>query len=208
VIKVQRVSKAYGHTKALDNFDLQVDDHETLVITGPSGSGKTTLLRLIAGLEEPDSGEISINGELASRAGYTLEPHRRNIGFVMQNPALWPHLNVLQLLQFVLGRKDKLEAAQTINNLLEATGLKDYKNRRPADLSGGEAQRLSIARALAAQPSILLLDEPLAHLDPELRINMLTLLQTHAETLGATTIHVSHHLEDAQPSADRVITLG
>ncbi len=204
---MRKVNKAFGNTDALRDFDLDVKDGETLVITGASGTGKTTLLRLIAGLEQPDAGDISLNGVLVSSPEYRLAPHLRNIGFVMQNPALWPHLNVRQHLQFVLGRMNKNEATEKINKLLAGTGLEKLAGRLPAKLSGGEARRLSIARALAASPSILLLDEPLVHLDRELRTQMLELIQFNAEACGATTIHVSHHLDEVVSTADRVISL-
>jgi len=207
VITLRNVHKTYGRVPALQGVDLNVEPNEILAVTGPSGSGKTTLLRLVAGLEPVDEGEILFGDVTVSTKRRTLPPHKRHIGLAMQHPALWPHLSVLEHLEFVLGAQAPEEAREHITALLAASGLGDLAGRRAAELSGGEGRRLSIARALAARPAILLLDEPFVHLDPELRASMIRLVARTAREASMTVVLVSHRLEDVEEIADRMVRL-
>lgn len=169
---VTNVTKRFGSHLAVDSVSLDVAVGDAVVILGPSGCGKTTLLRLIAGLEVPDSGEISLNGATVSGLGRSMVPsHQRGIGFVFQDLALWPHLTVWKNLEFVLGsvKTARAERAARIHQALNLVRIEPLSARYPHELSGGEQQRIALARALVGQPGLLLLDEPLSSLDPELR---------------------------------------
>lgn len=177
MITLKGVSKYFGTIRAVEDVSLKVTSDSLVVLVGPSGGGKTTLLRLISGLDTPDSGEIYIDGLLASNAGYSLEPHQRNLGFVFQTTALWPHMTVAQNIIFGLTGKPKVEVYNRLHQLIVATSLEGLERRYPHQLSGGEARRVSLARTLAPQPKHLLMDEPLSNLDPELRNSMLSLIK-------------------------------
>jgi len=186
-----------------------VDDGSVVVLHGPSGSGKTTLLRLIAGLEEPDAGEIHLGDALASRPGFRTPPDRRSLGMVFQTLALWPHMSVAQHLDFVLkGRiRVKVERASRVQAWLEALQLTGREQAYPHELSGGERQRVALARALCIEPGILLLDEPLTGLDRELRSEIRQQLTEIREQRGLTMVYVTHYPEEAEELADAVVRL-
>jgi iron(III) transport system ATP-binding protein len=181
-----------------------------VLLIGRSGSGKSTLLRTAAGLLAPSAGEVHLGGRLASRAGRVLlPPERRGIGYLFQGGALWPHLDVTATLQFVLraGGVPRAERAARIAELLALVGLEGFEHRRPESLSGGEAQRLGLARALAARPPLVLLDEPLGPLDAELRRALLERLQALQERLGFAALHVTHDPRESSDLAHRVLEL-
>lgn len=203
MIQVRDVTKYYQDVKVIEHFSLEVPKSSTLVVLGPSGCGKTTLLRLIAGLETPDEGEILFNGSPASRPGWVLPPHMRSIGFVFQTPALWPHMNIAQNIRF--GMPTKHEGR--VQELLARTGLAELANRYPGQISGGEARRAALARALAPEPQHLLLDEPLTNLDPDLKQDMLALIQECVVKTGASLIYVTHDAGAAQQISERIITI-
>ena len=207
MIRLDGVHKAFGQVLAVSDITFAVERHTAVSLTGPSGSGKTTLLRLIAGLEEPDAGEISLDGQIVSRPGAVTAPHTRSIGMVFQNPALWPHLTVARHIAFGLARweRDQIKARlETVTRLVRLQGL---EGRYPHQLSGGEAQRVALARALAPRPHILLLDEPLSNLDPELHTDMLELMQEVRAETGVTMIFVSHDPRTAAAVCDSGVVL-
>jgi ABC-type Fe3+/spermidine/putrescine transport system ATPase subunit len=209
-LSVRQVSKRFGSHQALDDVSLEIGKGELAVTLGPSGCGKTTLLRLIAGLDVPDSGEIWIGGRQVSGPHRTLvPPHERGIGFVFQDLALWPHLTVQRNLEFVLesGRVPSRERALRARRMLEFVHVETLAARYPNELSGGEQQRVALARALVGNPQLLLLDEPLSSLDPELRATLRTELQELQRASGVTTVYVTHDREDAATLADCVIDM-
>jgi len=207
-VSVQRVTKRYGDRSVVDSVSLEGNAGESVVIVGPSGSGKTTLLRIIAGLETPDDGDVWLDSRHVSSPGHILvPPHGRRIGFVFQDLALWPHMTVRDHLEFVLKaagvsprtRADRVRDTLTLVRIAEMVG------RYPHQLSGGEQQRVALARALVGRPRLLLLDEPLSSLDPELRTVLRTELLDLKSAFDVTMIYVSHDPEDAAVLADRVI---
>jgi iron(III) transport system ATP-binding protein len=209
-VDIRDVRKQFATHPALDGVTFDAASRECVVILGPSGCGKTTLLRLIAGLDVPDEGEIWLNGvQVASPGRSLLAPHRRGIGFVFQDLALWPHLTVHQSLQFVLGsqRVRRSEQDSRIRETLKLVRIDGFAGRYPHELSGGEQQRVALARALVAAPRLLLLDEPLSSLDPDLRSAMRSELGRLRRELAVTTVYVTHDREDAAVLADRVIEM-
>jgi len=197
LIEVQQVSKRFGAVQALGEISLSVPSGGSLALRGPSGSGKTTLLRLLCGLEAPDHGQIALDGQVVSQPGRLMPPWQRGMGAVFQKPALWPHLTVRQNAAFGLAGWEKHQASARLDELLEAVGLSRLAGRYPHQLSGGEAQRAALVRALAPCPPILLLDEPFANLDPALRMAMLAFVQQIQQAEGATLILVAHDDESA-----------
>jgi len=205
MIAIRRLTKCFGAVKAIDNLTLEIATGETVVIQGPSGSGKTTLLRLIAGLEVPDQGEIHIRGKLVSSPGWVAPPHTRKIGFVFQRSALWPHMTVAQNIRFAMNRKK--DVAFLLRELLQQMVLEDLSNRYPNQLSGGEARRVALARALAAQPKHLLLDEPLTSLDPDLQMRLLQVIQDYVGISNATLLYVTHAINEVQQVSGMLLQL-
>lgn len=185
MIKVDNVSKNYGRVKVLNDVSLMLEAGKTVGIVGPSGSGKTTLLRIIAGLDEANEGTVTIDGDPASIPEVIVEPSRRNIGAVFQVPALWPHMTV----------RDNVEYASARGNaasLLEKLGISELAGRYPRELSGGEARRVSVARALAAEKKYLLLDEPLVNLNKSLKkkVHEVILEETRGREIGV--LYITH----------------
>jgi iron(III) transport system ATP-binding protein len=207
MIALRQVSKSFGAVKAVDGVTLDIAEGNHVALLGPSGSGKTTLLRLIAGLEMPDGGEISIDGMLASTPKWTLEPHRRGLGFVFQTPALWPHMTVAQNILFGLHKLTGDEARARLHEMLDLVSLKGLEHRYPHQLSGGEARRVSIARTLAPGPQYLLMDEPLINLDTELKDRLLSLILEAVRTTKACLIYVTHDKNEAEQIAHRIVTI-
>ncbi|WP_166648546.1 ABC transporter ATP-binding protein [Phyllobacterium brassicacearum] len=204
-IGVRNIIKNWGAFSALKDVNLDVREGEFLSILGPSGCGKSTLLRIIAGLEEPSGGEIFIAGQ-----NVTLDPvWKRKIGFVFQNFALWPHLTVFRNVSMGLELR-KTEKAELYNRVMEAlrmVQLEALADRLPAQLSGGQQQRVALARAIVLKPAVLLLDEPLSALDKNLRQDMQVELKALQQTLGLTTIFVTHDQEEALSLSDRVVVM-
>jgi iron(III) transport system ATP-binding protein len=181
-----------------------------VVVLGASGCGKTTLLRVIAGLETPDTGEIWLGSTQVTDAGRNLvAPHERRIGFVFQDLALWPHLSVRKNLEFVLEAQRVPPAARTarVKEALRVVRIETLVDRYPHELSGGEQQRVALARSLVGEPRILLLDEPLSSLDPELRSTLRQELARLQRALRLTTVYVTHDREDASALADSVVEM-
>ncbi len=199
------VTKQFDGVVAVDNLTFEVLPGEFLSIIGPSGCGKTTTLRLIAGLEQPDSGQIHIKG----RRMDGVPPYERNIGLVFQSFALFPHLNVIDNVKFGLRMRGVPRGEQHERALqaLRMVGMEDLAMRRIDQLSGGQKQRVGLARALVIQPSVILLDEPLGSLDAKLRIEMQSELKILQRQMGITFIHVSHNQSEALAMADRIAVM-
>lgn len=198
-VAVKSMCKRLGSRVVLQDLSFDVPRGGTLGILGPSGCGKTTVLRLIAGLEVPDEGEVWLGGRLASSAGrLDLPPSRRNIGFVFQDLALWPHMTVAGNLRFVLEsrRWPAGTAKARIEEILDMVRMRDRAREYPGHLSGGEQQRVALARSLVANPDLLLLDEPLSSLDADLRAGLSEELAAIPKKLGVTMIYVTHDRRD------------
>jgi ABC-type sulfate/molybdate transport systems ATPase subunit len=195
---------------ALGPLDLAVESGEYVVVVGRSGSGKTTLLRTIAGLVRPARGRIVLEGQVASEgARMRIPPEDRGIGFLFQGGGLWPHLSVARTLDFVLARRkvSRDDRVRKTGELVEWAELRGLESRLPGTLSGGECQRLALARALATDPRILLLDEPLGALDAELRTALVAKLATLRDRSDRATLHVTHDPDEVAHLATRCIRL-
>ncbi len=208
-LSAEALRVAYGSQVVLDGIELEVRAGETVSLLGPSGSGKTTLLYAIAGFVEPDAGIIRLNGRSVAGEGQSVPPEERDIAVVFQNYALWPHLTALQTVAYPLRRRrmPSAEADARATELLELMGVGDLGDRRPTLLSGGEQQRVGVARALARQASLILLDEPTAHLDTPLRVRLLAELSEQRRTSGAAALYATHDVGEALAVADRVAVL-
>jgi len=209
-LSIRDVTKRIGSHQALRDVSLEIGSGEVAVIVGPSGCGKTTLLRLIAGLDVPDSGEVWLRGRQVSGPRRNLvPPHERGIGFVFQDLALWPHLTVQKNLEFVLesGGIPKGDRLSRVREALHLARVETLAARYSHELSGGEQQRVALARALVGRPQLLLLDEPLSSLDPELRATLRSELLRLQRVSEVTTLYVTHDREDATVLADRLIEM-
>ena len=200
-IFLKNVSKHYGKVLAVDHLDLQILNNSFVTLLGPSGCGKTTILRMIAGLETPEEGKIIIGNKTVfdSEAGINLSPGKRNVGFLFQNYALWPHMTVHQNIAFGLEnlKWDRKKIKERVKELLFMLQIEQLENRYPSELSGGQQQRVAIARTLAPGPKVLFLDEPLSNLDAKLRMEMRTeLKRLHRDTLS-TFVYVTHDQQEA-----------
>ena len=199
----------YEGRTILDSASLNVARGEIVSLVGPSGSGKTTLLRVIAGLEQPSQGNVVIDGKLMTG----VPTHKRDVGLVFQDNQLFPHLCVFDNIAYSLRIKRVSKALQIekVNEMLSLVGMEDLARRDVGNLSGGEAKRIAVARALVADPFILLLDEPLTGLDVELRDRLLEDMGALLRTRGTTVVHVTHDHNEAARLSDRVVdvrTLG
>ncbi len=202
------VTRALGPRFLLGPVDLALEPGEFLVLLGPSGCGKSTLLRLVAGLDAPDSGTIEIGGRAASDPRIVVPPEGRGIGMVFQNLALWPHLCAAAQLLFVLGRSvPRSERASRVKEALSLVGLAGRETAYPHELSGGEGQRLAIARAIVTRPRLLLLDEPLSGADEPLRERLCGEIRSLQRRLGLPAIYVTHHRDEALATADRIAVM-
>lgn len=202
VIEATDLSKSFGQVQALKSVSIKISSNEYFVLLGPSGGGKTTLLRLIGGFVKPTSGEIRLHGEDVS----DLPPNKRPTSMVFQSYALFPHMTVYRNVGYGL-RLRKLansEIQERVGRILDTVELTGYEDRMPWELSGGQQQRVQLARALVLEPEILLLDEPLAALDENLRKDMCYWLKHLQETVGITFVHVTHNQEEAMTVADRI----
>jgi iron(III) transport system ATP-binding protein len=205
-LHIEGLSKSYPAARILDDLALTVASGERVVILGPSGVGKTTLLRLIAGLDVPEAGEIRLAGQVVTGPGVDVPPHRRGLAYVAQFPGLFPHMTVLDNIAFgVAGERAARRArAAALLQELELTGLAE---RYPDQLSGGQAKRAALARALAPQRALLLLDEPLTHVEPALRDALLAVVRAHVAADSATLVYVSHDPAEATQMAPRCLVL-
>src|ERR1700722_14496041 len=204
-IIVRGACKRYGDFVALDNVDFDVPAGSLTALLGPSGSGKSTLLRAIAGLDQPDTGTITINGRDVTR----VPPQRRDIGFVFQHYAAFKHLTVRDNVAYGLKirKRPKAEIKDKVDNLLEVVGLAGFQTRYPNQLSGGQRQRMALARALAVDPQVLLLDEPFGALDAKVREDLRAWLRRLHDEVHVTTVLVTHDQAEALDVADRIAVL-
>lgn len=210
-IILKNITKRFGKAVAVDNLSMIIKDGEFVSLLGPSGCGKTTTLRMIAGLETPTEGEISIDGKVvfSSEEGIDVSPDKRNVGFLFQNYALWPHMTVYKNISFGLENmkweKSKIDAR--VKELTQMLKITEYLERYPSELSGGQQQRVAIARTLSTGPKILFMDEPLSNLDAKLRMEMRTeLKRLHLET-GSTFVYVTHDQLEAMTLSTRICLL-
>jgi multiple sugar transport system ATP-binding protein len=204
-VRFERVRKLFDGVGVFDGFDLEVRDGEFLVVVGPSGCGKSTLLRLLAGLEELDSGTISIGGRSVER----VAPRDRDIAMVFQSYALYPHMSVRRNLGFGLEMRGtaKEEIARRVGEAARQLELEPLLERRPAQLSGGQRQRVALGRAIVRQPAVFLFDEPLSNLDAALRVQMRAEIAALHRRLGTTTLYVTHDQVEAMTMGERVAIL-
>ncbi len=208
-IEITGLHKRFGAMVALHALDLRIEDRQFVTLLGPSGCGKTTTLRLLAGLMEPDGGEITVGGRLLSSAKSMVPPERRGMGLVFQNYALWPHMNVFENVAFGL-RLQRVGAAETrqrVEAMLSLVGLQGVGDRGPGALSGGQQQRVALARSLVTEPSILLLDEPLSNLDATLRERVRVELKLLQQRTGITFVYVTHDQTEAIALSDRIAVM-
>jgi len=208
-LTIEGLRKQYGEFRALDDVSLAVDNGEFLAILGASGCGKTTLLRQIAGFDRPDAGRILIGGAVVSTPLRQVPPEARHIGIVFQSYALWPHMSVAQNVAYgldVAGIRDP-ERARRVDAALALVDLAGFGERRPALLSGGQRQRVALARCLVTEPSLVLLDEPLANLDVHLRASMEEEFARFHERTGTTMIYITHDQAEAMALADRIAVM-
>jgi iron(III) transport system ATP-binding protein len=196
----------YAGTPALADVELTIARGEVVALLGPSGSGKSTLLQAVAGLVPATRGEIWVAGRRVAAAGHSVPPERREVGMVFQNFALWPHLSVLDTVAYPLRRagRSRSQAANTARGLLARLGIDHLAQRRPAQLSGGEQQRVGLARALARDALLYLLDEPTAHLDTHLRAAFQDSVLARQRDTGAAAVYATHDAAEALALADRV----
>jgi ABC-type Fe3+/spermidine/putrescine transport system ATPase subunit len=204
-LALQDVYKSFGPTRAVDGVSFEVPEGEIVALLGPSGCGKSTVLMLVAGLEQPDRGEVLWDGKSLR----DIPPHRRGFGLMFQDYVLFPHMNVFDNIAFGLrmGTMDKRAVQGRVAETLELVGLPDFGERDVNTLSGGEQQRVALARAIAPQPRLLMLDEPLASVDRTLRERLMVELRQILRRMRQTALYVTHDQEEAFALADRVVLM-
>ncbi|NIQ39341.1 MAG: sn-glycerol-3-phosphate ABC transporter ATP-binding protein UgpC [Proteobacteria bacterium] len=199
------VTKEFDQTVAVSDFNLEVEDHEFVVLVGPSGCGKSTTLRMVAGLEEITDGSIYIGDRLVN----TVPPKDRNIAMVFQNYALYPHMDVYTNMAFALKRRGfpKDETDRRVKEAAAILGIEDLLARKPKQLSGGQRQRVAVGRAIVRKPEVFLFDEPLSNLDAKLRLHMRMEINKLHNRLGATMVYVTHDQVEAMTMGDRIVVM-
>ncbi len=204
-LSLRRLRKTFGPVEVVPGIDLDVADHEFVVLVGPSGCGKSTILRMIAGLEDATSGEILIDGAVVNQR----EPKDRDIAMVFQDYALYPHMSVAENMAFSLRYRSvpKAEIRRRVEHAARVLDIEKLLSRRPRELSGGQRQRVAMGRAIVRDPKIFLFDEPLSNLDAKLRVQMRTEIRKLRERLPTTTIYVTHDQVEAMTLADRIVIL-
>ena len=206
-LSLSEIKHSYnGNDFILNDINLDVSEGEIVAILGSSGCGKSTLLRLITGLENLNYGEIEIFGKIVANKDFSIPPNRRNVGLVLQEKVLFPHLSVLENVKFGIKGKKNFRTKKAID-LLNLFRVDQYLHSYPNKISGGEQQRVAIARAIAPDPQILLMDEPFASLDEDLRIDLRHETKKILNNNNITCILVTHDIEDANSMADRIIKL-
>ncbi|MFQ5684552.1 MAG: ABC transporter ATP-binding protein [Candidatus Binatia bacterium] len=210
-VRIKNLVKRFGSITAVDGIDLLVEEDEFITLLGPSGCGKTTTLRCVAGFEEPDSGEITIGNMVVSSPskGVLVAPEKRGLGMVFQSYAIWPHMTVFNNAAYGLQAKKmpKKEIQEKVENALAMVGLQDLGHRYATQLSGGQQQRVALARSIAAEPQVLLLDEPLSNLDAKLRERMRFELKELQRKTRITSIYVTHDQAEAMVMSDRIVVM-
>lgn len=207
-ISIENLTLSYGDSVAVRDLSLEIEEGEALVLLGQSGCGKTSTMRCIAGLETPDRGRITVGDDVLfdSERGVNRASHKRNIGMVFQSYAIWPHMTVFENVAFPLQMKRvaKSDIARRVAETLELVGLDGFAERGASMLSGGQMQRVALARSLVMQPSVMLLDEPLSNLDARLRHRLRGDLRDLQHRLGLTSVYVTHDQEEALALADHI----
>src|SRR5437870_13432060 len=209
-VTMKELSKRYGEVGAVQGLSLSVEPGELLALLGPSGCGKTTTLRLVAGFLTPEAGEIWVGDRCLSSPAAVVAPERRRMAMIFQSHALGPHMTVAQNVAYGLRFKPGLSRGDRearVREMLRVVQLAGYEGRYPGELSGGQQQRVAVARALVVEPEILLLDEPLANLDANLRAEMRFEIAGRHETFGITTLYVTHDQGEAMVISDRIAVL-
>lgn len=210
-IIIENITKTFGDVVAVDDLSLEIESGQFITLLGPSGCGKTTLLRCISGLEEPDSGQIIIGDKVvfSRKKGISLPPGQRDLGLVFQNYALWPHMTVYKNITFALEiqKMSKAEMDQRVKQSLAEVQMEGYEDRYPREMSGGQQQRIALARMLAYRPSVFLLDEPLSNLDARLRMDMRTELKRLHYDSNATTVYVTHDQLEAMTMSTKIAVM-
>ncbi len=211
LIEVKHLRKVFGKVVAVDDVSFAIQEKEFLALLGPSGCGKTTILRMIAGLEIPTSGEITLKGRpvFSSRKGIFMPARERAIGLVFQSYALWPHMTVFENIAFGLKvkRENARSIAEKVDDILAYMQLEDMQKRYPQEMSGGQQQRVALARMLVNKPDILLMDEPLSNLDAKLRLEMRAEIKNIHSQTGATTVYVTHDQVEGQTMASHIAVI-
>ena len=210
MVSLEKISISYQDKSILKDINLQIGERERLVILGASGSGKTTLLRLIAGFIAPFKGRVLIDRQVVSKDGkIVIPPHKREVAMVFQDLALWPHMNVQENIAFGLKIKKipKKERKEKVARMLSLVGLSGYENKHIDQLSGGEQQRIALARALILSPKVLLMDEPLSSLDRVLNERLRKEIVRLQEKFGFTLVYVTHNEEEAEEIGSRIVHL-
>ena len=211
IVEIANVTKVFGEVVAVDNVSLTIEERDFLILLGPSGCGKTTILRMIAGLEIPTSGEIFLKDRcvFSSRKGIFVPARERGVGLVFQSYALWPHMNVFENVAFGLKvKRMKSEVTrERVNRVLSYMRLDGMEIRYPQEMSGGEQQRVALARMLVSEPDIFLMDEPLSNLDAKLRLEMRAEIKNIHYQTGATTVYVTHDQIEGQTMANRIAVI-
>ncbi|APW99893.1 ABC transporter ATP-binding protein [Halobiforma lacisalsi AJ5] len=207
VLELEDVAKQYGAEEVISELSLSVHDGEILTLLGPSGCGKTTTLRLIAGLEKPNAGRITLRHDSVAGNGRFVPPEDRGVGVVFQEFALFPHLTARENIAFGLQDWSQEERDARVDELLELVGLSEHDEDYPDELSGGQQQRIALARSLAPEPEMLLLDEPFSNLDVDLRVEMREEVRRIIKETGVTAVSVTHDQEEALSISDRVAVM-
>ncbi len=204
-LRIENLTKNYGSVKALDNFSLEVNSGEFMVLLGPSGCGKTTVVRCIAGLVDPTAGRILIGGQLVNH----LAPKDRDIAMVFQNYALYPHMNIYDNIAFPLKMRKipKEQIKDKVRNISQLLEIEKFFNRKPKELSGGQMQRVALGRALVREPKVFLMDEPLSNLDAKLRAYMRYEIRKLQQKIRITTLYITHDQIEAISMADRIAVM-
>lgn len=204
-ITCENVLKKYGDNVIIPDLNLKVNNGEFFTLLGPSGCGKTTLLRMIAGFNTIEGGKINFNDKVIN----DMAPGKRNIGMVFQNYAIFPHLTVKENVAFGLQNRkvSKEEISERVDKMIRLVKIDEYKDRLPENLSGGQQQRVALARAIVINPDVLLMDEPLSNLDAKLRIEMRNVIKEIQNSIGITTIYVTHDQEEAMAVSDRIAVM-
>lgn len=204
-IRIHNAAKIYGKTTIMQGIDLHIANGEFVVILGPSGCGKYSPLRMIAGLEDISSGEIEIGGTVVNG----LEPRERGCAMVFQNYALYPHMTVAENFGYALkvAGVPKAERTARVNATAQSVGFGDFLDRRPGQLSGGQSQRVAMARAIIREPKVFLFDEPLSNLDAKLRLQMPHEIRKIHNRIGATSVFVTHDQQEGMTLADRLVVM-
>ena len=208
-VRLNHIVKSFGESVVVNDVSEEIGEGEFVTLLGPSGCGKTTLLRMIAGFEKPTSGEIFFDDRLICGGKTFVPPEKRGIGMVFQSYAVWPHMTVFDNTAYPLTirKLPKDEIKKKVDEVLELTHLSQYADRLPNQLSGGQQQRVALARALVAEPSLLLLDEPLSNLDAKLRESMRFEIKNIHKKKGITVIYVTHDQTEAMAMSDRIFVI-